>query len=77
MQELYITTKDMKRTSISDLPFGHMVTCNRVGGWELWLGEETRLAGEYEPEHWLVLDVDGQVICDSRPEQVKGQAIKR
>ncbi len=33
---LFITTENIKRTSIFNLPYGYMVTCTRVTGWELW-----------------------------------------
>lgn len=70
--DLYVTTPDIRRTKLSDLPFGHEVTCNRVGGWSLWVqaddhGGERMLGAEYDDqEHWLVLDVAGHVIVDSR-----------
>jgi hypothetical protein len=74
---LHITTADIPRTSIFNLPYGLEVICNRVGGWCLWGTTEpgpgakpqSRLiAGEYEgPKRWLVLDVDGHIIVDSRP----------
>ncbi len=70
--DLFITTAGIARTSIFNLPYGLEVTCSRVTGWKLWLhpdsgGPEQLLAGEYAlPEQWLVLDVAGQVIVDSR-----------
>lgn len=66
--DLFITTQDIKRTSIFNLPYGLFVTCNRTSGWELWKGignDATLLAGEYD-EKWLVLDVAGHTIVDSR-----------
>lgn len=66
--DLYITTAEIHRTRLFDLPYGLMVTCTRVGGWELWqsqsFAEKKLIAGEYDT-HGLVLDVDGTVIVDS------------
>ena len=77
--DLYITTAQIPRTSVSRLPYGLQVTCTRVAGWELWdMNQMQRperlppsrgvlLAGEYGgPGKWLVLDVAGHVIIDSR-----------
>ena len=71
--DLHITTASIPRTSIARLPFELMVTCTRTAGWELWRpgppgrNQDTLLAGEYaDPSAWLVLDVDGVVIIDSR-----------
>jgi hypothetical protein len=70
--DLHITTAKIPRTSIFNLPFGLEVSCNRVSGWCLWHTDQDRprsepelLAGEYENK-WLVLDVAGHVIVDSR-----------
>jgi hypothetical protein len=70
--DLHITTPQIQRTSIFNLPYGLRVDCTRVTGWELWdvsagYAKEVLLAGEYAgPEKWLVLDVAGHVILDSR-----------
>jgi len=71
--DLYITTIGIQRTRLFDLPYGFRVVCTRVSGWELWRfpdrnpHEPELLAGEYDaPDNWLVLDVAGQVIVDSR-----------
>lgn len=70
--DLHVTTTDVPRTSIFNLPYGIQVTCSRVAGWELWRtamrpADWQLLAGEYaDPGKWLVLDVDGHVIVDSR-----------
>ncbi len=74
--DLHITTAEIPRTSIFNLPYGLRVTCSRVSGWELWQYrdspgqlrcEPTLIAGEYDgPGEWLVLDVAGHVIVDSR-----------
>lgn len=76
--DLYITTAGIPRTSIFNLGYGLRVTCTRVAGWELWHYPDSGftgaiapelLAGEYAtPEQWLVLDVNGTVIVDSRRE---------
>jgi hypothetical protein len=77
--DLHITTAEIPRTSIFNLPYGLQVMCTRVSGWQLWDMNQTQyggglppsqgvlLAGEYDGEDkWLVLDVDGDVIIDSR-----------
>ena len=81
--DLYITTANIPRTRLFDLPYGLQVMCTRVGGWQLWDMNQVQylegrlppsrgalLAGEYDhPDKWLVLDVNGQVIIDSRRER--------
>lgn len=73
--DLHITTADLARRSVFDLPYSYRVTCTRAGGWELWhishnmaLGalpaHEELLAGEYHTKG-LRLDVAGHVIVDS------------
>jgi len=69
--DLHITTALIERTSIFNLPYDVQVTCTRVGGWEVWHmiedGKQALLAGEYStPDNWLILDVAGHVIVDSR-----------
>jgi hypothetical protein len=71
--DLHITTAEIPRTSIFNLPYGLEVVCNRVTGWYLTRldgcspGARWVLAGEYDgPDKWLVLDVAGHVILDSR-----------
>ena len=68
--DLHITTATIPRTSILNLPFGLEVSCNRVSGWQLWrhgIEVEQLLAGEFDgPDQWLVLDIAGTVILDSR-----------
>lgn len=81
--DLYVTTAEIPRTRIFDLPFGVEVSCNRVGGWCLWDTSQDRpsasdpwavyqtpklLAGEYG-DKWLVLDVAGHVIVNSRDDE--------
>lgn len=76
--DLHITTPKIARTSIFNLPFRVQVHCTRVGGWTVWAMKEgtlpeEELGGEYGyvaetgEGNWLVLDVAGHVICDSRP----------
>ena len=69
--DLHITTEDMERTSISNLPYGMTVSCTRVTGWQVW-HEATRalgpqlLAGEYAGSgKGLRLDVGGHIIIDT------------
>ncbi len=70
--DLHITTADIPRARLLDLPYGLEVHCSRVSGWQLWrraarLQDWNLLAGEYDgPDMWLVLDVAGHVIVDSR-----------
>lgn len=61
---LHVTTEDIPRTSIFNLPYGLQVVCNRVGGWSLIDGVNI-LAGEYD-DKWLILDVNGTEIVNSR-----------
>lgn len=61
--DLHITTAELPRTSIFDLPYELMVTCTRGGGWELYRNNRL-IAGEYD-ENGLRLDVAGHVIVDS------------
>lgn len=64
--DLHVTAEDIPRTSIFNLPYGLQVVCNRVGGWSLIYGVNL-LAGEYEgPDKWLILDVNGIEIVNSR-----------
>lgn len=73
--DLHITTAAIERTSIFNLPYGLSVQCSRVSGWQLWrtatsMRDWTLLGGEYEgPDCWLVLDVAGTVIVNSRDGQ--------
>lgn len=71
--DLHVTTPTIPRTLLMNLPFGYEVACNRTAGWQLWRkaheGASKRLdllvAGEYD-DQWLVLDVNGRIICDGR-----------
>jgi hypothetical protein len=64
--DLHVTTADIPRTSIFNLPFGIEVTCTRVTGWILADTERSvELASEYG-DKWLILDVAGHVILDNR-----------
>lgn len=73
--DLHVTAPGIDRARLFDLPYGIVVNCNRVTGWQLYdtgphptdLGSWQLLGGEYDgPEKWLVLDVAGHVIVDSR-----------
>ncbi|AOW48417.1 hypothetical protein [Acetobacter ascendens] len=63
--DLFITTPDIPRTSIFNLPCNYKVFCTRAAGWELWVGDNLA-ASEYAKDNWLVLDVLGKVIVDGR-----------
>jgi hypothetical protein len=77
--DLHITTPSIERTSIFNLPYGLTVQCNRVAGWELWetatdMRNWRLLAGEYAgPGEWLVLDVGGTIIVNSRDRQEQAE----
>jgi len=70
--DLHVTTAEIPRTSVFSLPYDLWVICSRISGWELWRTASRPagwklLAGEYASlDKWLVLDVDGSVIVDSR-----------
>ena len=73
--DLYVTTEEIPRTSIFDLPYGFSVECSRQTGWTLsFTNLDTMgmrvVAGEYN-DNWMVLDVKGHVIVDSRPASEK------
>jgi hypothetical protein len=68
--DLHITTEKIPRTSIFNLPYNVDVICSRVAGWQVWdvsrgTHNERLVAGEFDLS-WLVLDVAGHVIVDSR-----------
>lgn len=70
--DLYVTCPHFERASIFDLGYPIAIQCTRQSGWELWdladgYERAKRVAGEFAgPDEWLVLDVDGYVILDSR-----------
>jgi hypothetical protein len=70
--DLHVTTAQIPRTRLFDLPYGLVVQCTRVSGWQLWrdasdLRNWELLAGEYAGrDKWLILDVDGHVVVNSR-----------
>jgi hypothetical protein len=70
--DLHVTTAKIPRSRLFGLPYGIQLICNRVSGWNLWQapGDDpdagsVLLGGEYDGR-WLVLDVAGHVILDSR-----------
>jgi hypothetical protein len=66
--DLHLTTPTLPRTSLFNLPFDIEVSCTRAGGWEVWRSKQC-IGGEYHgPDKWLLLDVGGHVICDTRPQ---------
>lgn len=75
--DLHVTAPEIPRARLFDLPYNIEVHCTRVTGWQVWdtsqgFQDAVLLAGEYEgPEKWLVLDVDGHVIMDSRSDELK------
>lgn len=84
--DLHITTAQIPRTSIFNLPYGLQVMCTRTSGWELWDMNQVQhakglppsrgvlVAGEYGGVgKWLVLDVAGHVIVDRHNRGTAGQ----
>ncbi len=82
--DLYVTTPRISRTALCNLPYRVQVHCTRTAGWQCWAMEETGfgmdlpeelLGGEYDYDpdtgkgNWLVLDVNGHIICDGRRER--------
>ena len=71
--DIYVTTADLGRRRLFDLPFGYEITCNRVAGWSLWKGD-TLIAGEFH-EVPLSIDVAGhpilglQIDTDEEPQR--------
>lgn len=68
---LYVTTSKIPRTPITALPARIHVSRGNIDGWGAWLlqegdSPEEYLGGEFEKDLWLVLDVDGRIICNSR-----------
>lgn len=63
-QHLNITTREIERTALFNLPHEYHVTCTRTDGWQLW-HNHLIMAGEYNETNGLRLDVEGFVICDS------------
>lgn len=60
--DVYVTTANIERARLFDLPYGYELTCNRVGGWTLWGPHEEQIAAEYGDG--LRVDVAG--ACDLR-----------
>lgn len=64
--DVYFQFDDGPKTRLFDAPFSVMISCTRVGGWELneWTGEHyTVRAGEYNELHPLRLWVADTQIC--------------
>ena len=78
MPDLYVTTKNIPRTRVRDLPRGYELVLTPLDGWTLYLahGCDTRdfevLGSEYMPNIFggLVVDVDG--VCLSPTKVVVG-----
>jgi hypothetical protein len=70
--DLHVTTPDQPRIALSNMAHGFEVSCNRAAGWCLsYRGPDGRpviAASEYG-DAWLALDVNGVIICDSRPKE--------
>jgi hypothetical protein len=59
------TSTGLDGARIFDLPYGVELACTRVTGWQL-RNNGALLGGEYDGDQWLVIEVDGKVIVDSR-----------
>lgn len=69
--DLHVTTATIPRTAVFNLPYGLVVECTRAGGWRVWdrwRGVERLIASEYG-DNWLVLDVAGHEIVNTRGQQ--------
>lgn len=84
-RNVYITTPRIMRQRLTDLPYGVRIVCDRAAGWRVFAGKDDRpreivvsehrelLAGEFDgPDRWLILDINGQTIVDSRKNSPKG-----
>jgi len=72
--DVYITTRDSERKSIFDLPYGYVINCSRTRGWSVWLNETLvtdEFRSTYMPKPWMVIDVAGHVIIDTRTPEEK------
>ena len=72
-RDVYVTTRDIRRTSLYDLPVTVILICDRVGGWTLWADDEL-LGSEFDNEKWLRVDVAGSAIVDSQTDSEDDQA---
>jgi hypothetical protein len=68
---LYVTTSKIPRTPITGMSSRIHISRGNRDGWGAWLlqegdSPEEYLGGEFEKDLWLVLDVDGRIICNSR-----------
>ena len=76
--DVYVTTPHIPRRRLFDCPYTIEIRCTRTEGWTVWNiphGNTVAgilLGGEYAgPDRWLLLDVEGAILCDSRPEELK------
>lgn len=61
-----------KRLCLFDSSYGLQLHCTRVAGWQLWNvwdGKDELLAGEYNPEKPIRVEVRGVVICETKPSE--------
>lgn len=61
--DVYITTSQIQRKKLIELPYGHDLVCDRSEGWTLHFKDE-KLAGEFAGG-LLIVDVGGVIICNS------------
>lgn len=68
--DVYLTTAKLPRTSIFNMPYGYILTCDRMAGWCLYFDtpcDNNLVGAEYSTDDkWLVIDVNGHVVLDSR-----------
>lgn len=63
-QDVYVQTENIPRTSLHDLGNGYIVMCCKASGWTL-IEKGTSIAGQTRAD-WLVVDVNGYKIIDTR-----------
>ncbi len=71
--DIFVTTKDRPREKLFNLAYDYELSCTRVAGWTLWFrgqakdrSQDQLVGGEYEKDKWLVIDLNGIEILDSR-----------
>lgn len=71
--DVHLTTKEFARRRIADMAYEYELSCTRVAGWQLWFREDPAdrskdrlVGGEYETDKFLVIDIEGHIILDSR-----------
>lgn len=63
-RDVFVQTERIPRTSLHELGSGYIVMCCKASGWTL-IEHGTSIAGEMRSD-WLVVDIKGQIIIDTR-----------